>query len=67
MSHIYDATLVESERVSPSKFLRLAQENPEAIKSVRFVMPRRGKKTRNRFGSFVVEYAKPEYQVVGAK
>lgn len=65
MSHIYDATLVESERVSASRYLKLVQGRPEGIKSVRFVPPRIGK--RGDFGSFIVEYTKAPYAVKGRK
>ena len=61
MSRIYDATLVESERVSASRYLKLVQGRPEDIKSVRFVPPRIG--TRGDFGSFVVEHTKALYAV----
>ncbi len=65
MSRIYDATLVSSERVSASKFLKLASSQQENIKSVRFVPPRIGK--RNDFGSFLVEYTKGFYTVANNK
>lgn len=40
-------------RLSASKFLKLATHQPEKIKSVRFVLPKIGKK--GDFGYFVVE------------
>lgn len=60
MSHIYDATFVESERVSAARFLKMADEQAD-IKAVRFVPPKLGR--RGDFGSFVVEYVKPFYTV----
>jgi hypothetical protein len=63
MSRIYDTQLVEWERVSASKYLKLVREEQTNIKSVRFVPPKVGK--RRDFGSFVVEYARPFYTVAG--
>lgn len=65
MSRIYDATLVSSERLSASKFLKLARSQQENIKTVRFIPPRIGRK--NDFGSFLVEYTKGFYTVADSK
>lgn len=63
MSRVYDAVFVRTERLSPSKFLRVASQ--ENVKSVRFIPPKIGKK--GDFGSFLVEYTKGFYEVANTK
>lgn len=62
MSRIYDATLVKNERVSATKLLKMLEQEQENVKSVRFVLPKLGRK--NDFGHFDVDYKKGVYAVL---